>query len=106
MNKRRQHRATSRRTFICVVFVQGQAADQWLQLIDEQGPFVCMTRLAKLADFGNETTTSALKAGDTIGNPDDLRSDTCRVMRSKYPPHYVLAWSFDGGHVGLYRPAR
>lgn len=106
MDRRRQQRVTSSQTFVCVVFVQGQAADQWLQLIDERGPFVCMTRLAKLADYGDETTASALKAVDTIDNPDDLRTDTCRVIRSKYPPHYVLAWDFDGGHVGLYRPAK
>jgi hypothetical protein len=83
--------------WISVVFMQGQEADEVLDIIDADGALAGLNHL-KSWDFGDETTSAAMENGYVHDVPPsgplehELRDDD-----------YHLAYSHAFAHVALYR---
>ena len=83
--------------WISVVFLQGDEADEVLDLIDAQGVDAAFEYLAGY-DYGDETVEAAIANGHVYDEPPtDLNSQ--RVDDDDYALIYSLAL----GHAGLYR---
>lgn len=85
------------RRWISVVFLQGEEADQVLDLIDRDGADSAITHLAQW-DFGDETTDAALENGYVYDAPPTGALD--RVVTEG---DYALTYNRAIGHVSLLR---
>lgn len=86
------------RRWISVVFLQGEEADQVLDLIDRDGTAAVIEHL-KGWDYGEETTQAALENGYVYDEPPTGALD--RVVTSE--DGYTLTYNPLVGHVGLLR---
>ena len=87
--------ATSR--WINVVFMQGEDADEVLDMIDTDGPAAGLGHL-KSWDFGDETTSAAMENGYVYDEPPSGPLEH-KLRDGDY--HLTYSHSFD--HVALYR---
>lgn len=85
------------RRWVSVVFLQGEDAEQVLDLIDRDGPDSVITHLAQW-DFGDETTDAALENGYVYDAPPTGALD--RVVTEG---DYALTYNPAMGHVSLLR---
>lgn len=85
------------RRWVSVVFLQGEEADEVLDLIDGDGVDAAMTHL-KNWDYGEETTDAAMENGHVYDLPPAGMLD--REVRDG---DYQMTYSHSFGHVGLYR---
>ncbi|MDN5759786.1 MAG: hypothetical protein L0H59_14885 [Tomitella sp.] len=85
------------RRWVSVVFLQGEEADQVLDLIDRDGADSAITHLAQW-DFGDETTDAALENGYVYDAPPTGALD--RVVTEG---DYALTYNPAMGHVSLLR---
>ena len=81
-----------------VVFLQGDEADQVLDLIDRDGTDAAIEHLAQW-DYGDETTNAALENGYLYDDQPPSSGTDQTVTSSEYAVTYNHAL----GHVGLYR---
>ena len=87
---------TSRR-WVSVVFLQGEQADQVLDLIQREGTTAGIEHL-KQWDYGQETTDAALANGHVYDTPPVGSFD-----RTVTEGEYTLSYEPALGHVSLYR---
>ena len=87
------------RRWISVVFLQGDEADEVLDLIDAQGVDAAFEHLAGY-DYGDETVEAAIANGHVYDRPQAGAAD-----RTATQDVYTLTYSSLLGHVGLYREA-
>lgn len=85
--------------WISVVFLQGDEADEVLDLIDAQGIDAAFEHLAGY-DYGDETVEAAIANGHVYDQPQAGAAD-----RTATQDVYTLTYSSLLGHVGLYREA-
>ena len=85
------------RRWLNVVFLQGAAADEVLELIDVEGVQTGIVYLAQW-DFGDETTGAAFVNGEVYGQLPSGQGD-----RSFEADGYVLTYNPQMGYVGLIR---
>ena len=85
--------------WISVVFLQGDEADEVLDLIDAQGVDAAFEYLAGY-DYGDETVEAAIANGHVYDKPQAGALD-----RTATRDVYTLTYSTFLGHVGLYREA-
>ncbi|MGB4777447.1 hypothetical protein [Microbacterium sp.] len=85
------------RRWISVVFLQGDDADQVLDIIDHDGTDAAIDHLAGY-DFGEETTQAALENGYVYDQPP-----TGALDRTATKDAYTLTYSPFLGHVSLLR---
>ena len=85
--------------WISVVFLQGDEADEVLDLIDAQGVDAAFEYLAGY-DYGDETVEAAIANGHVYDKPQAGAAD-----RTATQDVYTLTYSSLLGHVGLYRKA-
>lgn len=85
------------RRWLSVVFLQGEDADQVLDLIDIEGADTAIAHL-KLWDYGEETTDAALENGYVYDEPPTGALD--RVVTAA---DYTLTYDHAHGHVALLR---
>lgn len=85
------------RRWVSVVFLQGEEADEVLDMIDRDGVDAAMTHL-KNWDYGEETTDAAMENGHVYDLPPVGMFD--REVRDG---DYQMTYSHSFGHVGLYR---
>lgn len=85
------------RRWISVVFLQGDEADQVLDIIDHEGTDAAIDHLAGY-DFGEETTRAALENGYVYDQPP-----TGALDRTATKDDYTLTYSPFLGHVSLLR---
>ena len=83
--------------WISVVFLQGQEADDVLDMIDADGALAGLDHL-KSWDFGDETTSAAMENGYVYDVPP-----SGPLEREVRDGDYHLAYSHSFGHVVLYR---
>lgn len=88
---------TAERRWVSVVFLQGEAAEEVLDLIDRDGTDTAITHLAQW-DFGEETTDAALENGYVYDAPPTGALD--RVVTEG---GYALTYNPALGHVSLLR---
>lgn len=86
------------RRWISVVFLQGEEADQVLDVIDRDGTAAAIEHL-KGWDYGEETTRAALENGYVYDEPPTGALD--RLVTSE--DGYTLTYNQFAGHVGLLR---
>ncbi|MEV7265784.1 hypothetical protein AB0N38_19720 [Micromonospora aurantiaca] len=84
--------------WINVVFLQGDEADQVLNVINRDGPDAAIEHLAQW-DYGDETTDAALENG-YVYDDQPPASDTDRTVTAA---GYAMTYNHALGHVGLYR---
>ncbi|MDI6945061.1 MULTISPECIES: hypothetical protein [Microbacterium] len=82
-----------------VVFLQGQEADEVLDLIDRHGPETAARHLAQW-DCGEETRDAALVNGYVYDEIPQAATD--RVLRDDASP-YALTYNHHFGYVSLLR---
>jgi hypothetical protein len=87
------------RQWISVVFLQGDEADEVLDLIDAQGTDAAIEHLTGY-DYGDETVEAAIANGHVYDKPQAGALD-----RTATRDVYTLTYSLFLGHVGLYREA-
>ena len=87
------------RQWISVVFLQGDEADEVLDLIDAQGTDAAIEYLTGY-DYGDETVEAAIANGHVYDKPQAGALD-----RTATRDVYTLTYSTFLGHVGLYREA-
>ncbi|MGO3153465.1 MAG: hypothetical protein ACTIJJ_12735 [Galactobacter sp.] len=87
----------AQRRWLSVVFLQGEEADQVLDLIETEGTDTVIAHL-KLWDFGDETTDAALENGYAYDTPPAGPLD-----RSVTEGEYTLTYNPHLGHVSLLR---
>ncbi|MFL0423711.1 MULTISPECIES: hypothetical protein [Kocuria] len=87
------------RRWISVVFLQGEDADQVLDLIDRDGIDAALTHLQGW-DYGEETTGAALENGH-VYDLDEL--PTGPLDREASSDGYRMVYNPQMGHVALYR---
>jgi hypothetical protein len=87
------------RRWISVVFLQGDEADEVLDLIDAQGTDAAIEYLTGY-DYGDETVEAAIANGHVYDKPQAGALD-----RTATRDVYTLTYSTFLGHVGLYREA-
>ncbi|GAB3214196.1 hypothetical protein GCM10027294_52540 [Marinactinospora endophytica] len=85
------------RRWISVVFLQGDEADEILDLVDRDGPEAAIEHL-KGFDYGEETTDAALLNGDVYDTPPASVLD-----REATEGDYLLLYNHQLGHVSLLR---
>ncbi|MBX3086869.1 MAG: hypothetical protein KF742_00135 [Cryobacterium sp.] len=90
-------RATTTVRWINVVFMQGDEADEVLDMIDSDGPAAGLDHL-KNWDFGDETTSAAMENGYVYDEPPSGALEH-ELREGNY--HLTYSHSFD--HVALYR---
>ncbi len=83
--------------WVGIVFLQGQAADEVLAIIDRDGTDAAIEHLTGF-DMGEETTQAALVNGYVYDDPPTGPLD--RVIEQG---GYVLTYNHDHGHVSLLR---
>lgn len=93
----RDEPATARR-WVSVVFLQGEEADQVLDVIDRDGTPAAIEHLAGY-DYGEETTQAALENGYVYDEPPTGALD--RVVTGE--DGYTLTYNPFAGHVSLLR---
>jgi len=93
-----EHVDTGRR-WVSVVFLQGEEADQVLDVIDHEGIDAGLEHLRGW-DYGDETTGSALENGH-VYDLDQL--PTSPLDREASGGDYRMVYSAQMGHVALYR---
>ena len=85
-----QPEPTLDRQFISVIFLQGEEAEQVLDLLNQDGPDVAITHLAQW-DYGEETTQAAMENGYVYDTPPlgalD-RSTTAGIYTLTYNPFH------------------
>lgn len=86
------------RRWISVVFLQGEEADQVLDVIERDGTTAAIEHLRGW-DYGEETTQAALENGYVYDEP--LTGALDRVVTGK--DGYTLTYNPFAGHVGLLR---
>ena len=86
------------RQWISVVFLQGEEADQVLDVIDRDGTAAALEHLAGY-DYGDETTQAALENGYVYDKPPTGPLD--RVITGE--DGYTLTYNPFAGHVSLLR---
>lgn len=89
--------AVDQRRWVSVVFLQGEEADQVLDMIQRDGPAAGIEHLRQW-DHGEETTGAALENGYVYDEPPVGRLD-----RSVTDGGYTLTYSPFLGHVSLLR---
>ncbi|MFT3889949.1 MAG: hypothetical protein QM713_17540 [Arachnia sp.] len=87
------------RRWVSVVFLQGDEADEVLDLIDAQGTDAAIKHLAGY-DYGDETVEAAIANGHVYDEPQAGATD-----RTATRDVYTLTYNVSLGHVGLYREA-
>ena len=87
------------RRWISVVFLQGDEADEVLDLIDAQGVDAAFEHLAGY-DYGDETVEAAIANGHVYDEPQAGATD-----RTATRDVYTLTYNASLGNVGLYREA-
>ena len=97
MFDKRLHPPASR--WISVIFLQGEAADKTLDLIDRSGPTAAIEYLQQW-DFGDETTDAALENGYVYDRIPAGSTD--RTLANDDSP-YALNYSPPLGYVSLLR---
>lgn len=85
------------RRWISVVFLQGDEADEMLDLVDRDGPEAAIEHL-KGFDYGEETTNAALLNGYVYDTPPAGALD-----REATEGDYQLLYNHQLGHVSLLR---
>lgn len=85
------------RRWISVVFLQGEEADEVLELIDRDGPHAGIEHLTGW-DYGTETTDAALVNGYVYDEPP-----TSLLDRTLTEGDYTLTYNPSLGHVSLLR---
>lgn len=85
------------RRWVSVVFLQGEEADQVLDIIDREGTDAAIEHLTGY-DFGEETTQAALENGYVYDQPS-----TGALDRTATRDVYTLTYSPFLGHVSLLR---
>lgn len=83
--------------WIGVCFLQGDDADELLQMIDDEGADAALAHL-KNWDYGEETTQAALENGYVYDLPP-----TGPLEQEVRSENYDMTFSHSFGHVGLYR---
>lgn len=83
--------------WISVCFLQGEDADEVLQMIDDEGVDAALGHL-KNWDYGDETTQAALENGYVYDLPP-----TGPLEQEVRSGNYDITFSHSFGHVGLYR---
>ena len=83
--------------WINVVFMQGQEADEVLEMIDADGALAGLNHL-KYWDYGDETTSAALENGYVYDAPP-----SGPLEYELHDGDYHLAYSHAFAHVALYR---
>lgn len=83
--------------WIGVCFLQGDDADELLQMIDDEGADAALSYL-KNWDYGDETTQAALENGYVYDLPP-----TGPLEQEVRSENYDMTFSHSFGHVGLYR---
>ncbi|TFB51074.1 hypothetical protein [Cryobacterium tagatosivorans] len=83
--------------WINVVFMQGQEADEVLEMIDADGALAGLNHL-KYWDYGDETTSAAMENGYVYDAPPSGPSE-----HELHDGGYHLAYSHAFAHVALYR---
>lgn len=89
------------RRWVSVVFLQGEDADQVLDMIDRDGPEAAMTHLAGY-DYGAETTEAALSDGHVYEKIPTSGRDQM-AAEGDYRMTFNPARGLVAGHVALYR---
>ena len=87
------------RQWISVVFLQGDEADEVLDLIDVQGTDAAIEHLTGY-DYGGETVEAAIANGHVYDEPQAGATD-----RTATRDVYTLTYNASLGNVGLYREA-
>lgn len=87
----------AQRRWVSVVFLQGEEADEVLNLIDRDGTDTAITHLAQW-DFGEETTDAAMENGYVYDAPP-----TGALDRVATEGDYALTYNPAMGHVSLLR---
>lgn len=90
-----EHSPVSR--WISVVFLQGENADEVLNMIDTEGAGAGLNHL-KNWDYGDETTSTAMENGYVYDVPP-----SSPLEHETRDGDYHLAYSHSFGHVALYR---
>ncbi|WP_251050537.1 MULTISPECIES: hypothetical protein [unclassified Microbacterium] len=90
--------AVAGRRWFSVVFLQGEAADRVLDVIDRDGTDAAISELAAY-DYGAETQQSALENGYVY----DDQPPTTVTDKAATADVYTLTFNHTLGHVGLYR---
>lgn len=85
------------RRWLSVVFLQGEQADQVLDLIDREGTDAAIEHLSRW-DYGLETTDAALENGYAYDTPPAGPLD-----RTVTEGDYALTYNHDLGHASLLR---
>lgn len=85
------------RRWVSVVFLQGEDADQVLDIIDRDGPEAAMNHLAGW-DYGAETTDAALSNGHVYE-----KIPTTGLDQMAAEGDYRMTYNPAAGHVALYR---
>lgn len=85
------------RRWLNVIFLQGEDADQVLDVIDRDGADAAIAQLAGY-DYGEETTQAALENGYAYDTPPVGPLD-----RTVTEGEYTLTYNADLGHVSLLR---
>lgn len=83
--------------WVSICFLQGEDADEVLQLIDEEGVDAALNHL-KSWDYGDETTQAALENGHVYETPP-----TGPLEREVRDDDYDMTYSHSFGYVALYR---
>lgn len=88
---------TATRRWVSVVFLQGEEADEVLDLIDRDGTDTAIEHLQGF-DYGEETTDAALENGYVYDEPP-----TGALDRVVVDGEYALTYNHTFGHVSLLR---
>lgn len=88
----------SERRWFSVAFLQGEEADEVLDLIDRDGTDAAIAHLSQW-DYGEETMRAALENGHVY----DHQPPAGAADRTVTDDRYALTYSHAHGHVGLYR---
>ena len=83
--------------WVSVIFLQGQEADEVLDIIDADGALAGLSHL-KSRDFGDETTSAAMENGYVYDAPP-----SGPLERELRDGDYHLTYSHSFDHVALYR---
>lgn len=85
------------RRWVSIVFLQGEDADQVLDIIDRDGPEAAMNHLAGW-DYGAETTDAALSDGHVYE-----KIPTTGLDQMAAEGDYRMTYNPAAGHIALYR---
>lgn len=85
------------RRYVSIVFLQGEAADELIGIIDRAGTSAAIEHLAQF-DHGSETVDVALENGNIYDEPPVGKLD-----RTAAHAKYTLVYNPFLSHIGLYR---